>query len=105
MYINQASVGSYRVHVVPGGKASPNKTVVDEAQQLGPKYWDILHDLTPFALVFVKASEVQGTEAQLPQHAKVMVQVTTHIFHLGRGGECKRPAEWAQGRSLAPELN
>ena len=78
MYINQASVGLYLVHVVPGGKASPNQTVLDEAKQLGPKYWDFLHNLTLFALVSVKASEVQGTEAQ---HAKVMVQATTHIFH------------------------
>ena len=77
MYINQASVGSYLVHVVPGGKASPNQTVVDEAKQLGPKYWDFLHNLTLFALVSVKASEAQGTEAQ---HSKVMVQATTHIF-------------------------
>ena len=83
------------MHVVPGGKASPNQTVVHEAKQLATKYWDFLHDLTLFALASVKASEVQGTEAQLPQHAKVMVQVTTHIFHLGRGGECKGPAEWA----------
>ena len=66
------------MHVVPGGKASPNQTVVDEAKQLGPKYWDFLHNLTRFALVSVKASEVQGTEAQ---HSKVMVQATTHIFH------------------------
>ena len=56
MYINQASVGLYLVHVVPGGKASPNQTVVDEAKQLGPKYWDFLHNLTLFALVSVKAS-------------------------------------------------
>ena len=77
MYINQASVGSSLVHIVPGGKASPTQTVVDEAKQLGTKYWDFLQGLTRFALVSVKASEVQGTEAQ---HAKVMVQVTTHIF-------------------------
>ena len=74
MYINQASVGLYLVHVVPGGKASPNQTVVDEAKQLGPKYWDFLHNLTLFALVSVEASADQR------QHAKSMVKATTHIF-------------------------
>ena len=77
MYINQASVGLYLVHVVPGGKASQNQTVVNEAKQLQTKYWDFLHNLTLFALVSVKTSEVQGTEAQ---NAKVMVQATTHIL-------------------------
>ncbi len=48
-----------------------------ETKQLGTKYRDLLHHLTLFALVSVKSSKVQGTEAQ---HAKAMVQETTHIF-------------------------
>ena len=34
------------MHVVPTGKASPNVTVVDEAEQLGTKYGDFLHEST-----------------------------------------------------------
>ena len=63
------------MHVVPTGEASPNVTVVDEAEQLGTKYGDFLHDLTLFALVSVEASADQR------QHAKSMVEATTHIFH------------------------
>ena len=78
MYVNLAlAAGSYLVQIFPGGKASQNVTVLDEAKQLGTKYWDFLHHLTLFALVSVKSSKVQGTEAQ---HAKAMVQETTHIF-------------------------
>ena len=47
------------MHVVPTGKASPNVTVVDEAEQLGTKYGDFLHDLKLFALVSVEASADQ----------------------------------------------
>lgn len=47
------------MHVVPTGEASPNVTVVDEAEQLGTKYGDFLHDLTLFALVSVEASADQ----------------------------------------------
>ena len=72
-----ALAGSYLVHIFPGSKASPNITVLDVAKQLGTKYGDFLHILTLFALVSVKSSKVQGTEAQ---HATAMVQATTHIF-------------------------
>jgi hypothetical protein len=65
------------VHIFPGGKASSNITVLDEAKQLGPKYGNFLHHRTLFALVSVKSSKVQGTEAQ---HVTAMVQATNHIF-------------------------
>ncbi len=58
-------------------KESQNMTVVNEVRQLGTNYRDFLHHLTLVALVFVKASEIQGTEAH---HAKDMAQATTHIF-------------------------
>jgi predicted transcriptional regulator of viral defense system len=77
MYVDRALAGSYLVHLLPAGKASPNITVLDKAKQLGTKYWYFLHSLTLFALVSVKSSKVQGTEAQ---HANAKVQATTHIF-------------------------
>ena len=55
MYVNQTKASTYLVHVVPIGEASPKVTVVDEAKQLGTKYVDFFHDLTPFALVSVEA--------------------------------------------------
>ena len=56
-YVHQSSISRLVPCACrPGGKASPNQTVVDEAKQLGPKYWDFLHKLTLFALVSVKAS-------------------------------------------------
>jgi hypothetical protein len=52
------------VHIFHAGKASQNITVLDEAKQLGTEYWDFIHSFTLFALVPVKSSKVQGTEAQ-----------------------------------------
>ena len=76
------------MHVGPVGEASPNVTVVDEAKQLGTKYVDFLHDLTLFALVIdlylsrhprIRGSLVAGGGGD-GQHAKLMVEATTHIF-------------------------
>ncbi len=65
------------MHIVPAGKKNPNSTVLDEPKQLATKTRDILHCLTLVAMVSVKSSKLQGTEAQ---HAKAMVQATTYIF-------------------------
>ncbi len=64
MSISRLKVASYLLHIVPGEKSNPTITVPDEAKKLGIKYGDFLHHLTLFALAFVKAFKVQGTEAQ-----------------------------------------
>ncbi len=69
------------MHIVPVGKESPNMIVVYQAKQLGTKYGYFFPDLTLFALVSIKASDVQGTEAE---HAKAMVQAATTCSSLFR---------------------
>ncbi len=109
MYVDQALEGSCLVHIFPGGKASQNITVLDEAKQLWTKCGDFLNILTLFALVSVRAFKSQGTESQ---HAKAMVHATTHIFQsLSKARSTSLGvlhaglAEWAKGSSLAPELS
>ena len=102
------------MHVVPTGEASPNVTVVDEAEQLGTKYGDFLHDLTLFALVSVEASADQrltrgrrGSACKIDgrgnySHPPVSFEGDVH---LSRSVEGNDRAESSEGRSLAPELD
>jgi hypothetical protein len=80
MYVNQELAGSYLKHIFLGGKASLNHTKVDESKQLGAKHENFLHNLTGFALVSVKATEVQGTEAQMQKRWHRQLLTTSSLF-------------------------
>ena len=73
------------MHVVPIGEAGHNVTVVNEAKQLGTKYGDFLHYLTLLLLYQLRHPRIRGSLVAGGggdgQHAKSMVQATTHIFH------------------------